>query len=70
MALELWRERASQESFSACIIREIQDLKQKMKLRIQSLHVEGSHHEANKTEETVAYLVRVEESMKRMLREA
>jgi len=70
MALELWRKRTEQESFNNTIIPEIDLFKQKLKRRIQSLRVEGSHREANRSEETLACLERVEKSMKRLLGEA
>lgn len=69
-ALELWRKRAEQESFRNNIFSEIEEFKQKLKLRIQSLRVAGDHHEANRKQETLERVEQVEKRMKCLLEEA
>jgi len=69
LALQKWRERAEQESFNQNILSEIDKFKKEQKRRIQSLHVMGEHHEANRVEETLAHVEQVEQRMKRLLGE-
>lgn len=66
MALELWRKRAEQESFGSNIFKDIDVFKEKLKRKIQSLHVAGNHHEANRKEETLARVEQVEKKMKQL----
>jgi len=66
-ALENWRRRAEQESFSNNILKEIGEARRRLKRKIVDLRVEGNHYEADKSERLVAWLNLTEESMRKML---
>jgi len=66
-ALDQWRRRAEQESFSNSILKEIGEARRRLKRKIVDLRVEGNHYEADKTERLVAWLNLTEESMRKML---
>ena len=66
-ALDQWRRRAEQESFSNNILKEIGEARRRLKRKIVDLRVEGNHYEADETERLVAWLNLTEESMRKML---
>ena len=66
-ALENWRRRAEQESFSNNVLKEIGEARRRLKRKIVDSRVEGNHHEADKSERLVAWLNLTEESMRKML---
>ena len=66
-ALDQWRRRAEQESFSNSILKEIGEARRRLKRKIVDLRVEGNHYEADKSERLVAWLNLTEESMRKML---
>ena len=66
-ALDQWRRRVEQESFSNNILKEIGEARRRLKRKIVDLRVEGNHYEADKSERLVAWLNLTEESMRKML---
>ena len=66
-ALDQWRRRAEQESFSNNILKEIGEARRRLKRKIADSRVEGNHYEADKSERLVAWLNQTEESMRKML---
>ena len=66
-ALDQWRRRVEQESFSNNILKEIGEARRRLKRKIVDSRVEGNHYEADKTERLVAWLNLTEESMRKML---
>ena len=66
-ALDQWRRRVEQESFSNNILKEIGEARRRLKRKIADSRVEGNHYEADKTERLVAWLNQTEESMRKML---
>ncbi len=66
-ALEAWRRKVERESFNSQILREIQELKVKLERKIVDLRIQGNHHEADRSLKLLAWLVKAEESMRKML---
>ena len=66
-ALDQWRRRAEQESFSNNILKEIGEARRRLKRKIADLRVEGNHYEADETERLVAWLNLTEDCMRKML---
>ena len=66
-ALENWRRRVEQESFSNNILKEIGEARRRLKRKIVDSRVEGNHYEADKTERLVAWLNLTEDCMRKML---
>ena len=66
-ALDQWRRRVEQESFSNNVLKEIGEARRRLKRKIVDLRVEGNHYEADKSERLVAWLNLTEESMRKML---
>lgn len=66
-ALDQWRRRAELESFNNSILAEIEETKRKLERKVVDLRVQGNHYEARRAERLLAWLVRAEDSMRRML---
>ena len=67
-ALDQWRRRAELESFNNSILAEIEETKRRLQRKIVDLRIQGNFREVAKSERLVAWLVKAEESIRRMLK--
>jgi len=59
--------RAQQESFKTQVLREIEERKEKLKRKLQSLQVQGDFHRANQAQAKLEKLEKITERMKQLL---